>query len=52
MFREWFPEFDARWLSNGVSILSKMNILRGEGRGPSFTSVHHFVYLLARWYTF
>jgi hypothetical protein len=20
MFREWFPEFDVRWLSNGVSI--------------------------------
>jgi hypothetical protein len=32
--------------------LSKMNILRDEGRGPSFISVHHIAYLLARWYTF
>jgi hypothetical protein len=30
-------------------LLSKMNILRDEGQGPSFISVHHFVYLLARW---
>jgi hypothetical protein len=35
-----------------VFLLSKMNILRDEGQGPSFISVHHFVYLLARWYTF
>ena len=35
-----------------VFLLSKMNILRDEGRGPSFISVHHFVYLLARLHTF
>jgi hypothetical protein len=52
MFREWFPEFDVRWLTVVAFLLSKIIILRDEGQGPSFISVHHFVYLLARWYTF
>jgi hypothetical protein len=47
MFREWFPEDVMSGGSVMVFPLSKMNILRDEGRGPSFISVHTPLRVLA-----